>query len=49
MNGNRPIVEYMTFNFSLVTIDQIINNAEKMCQMSGGQFKIEQRIHIKNI
>ena len=40
MNGNRPIVEYMTFNFSLVTIDQIINNAAKMRQMSGGQFNI---------
>ncbi len=40
MNGNRPIVEYMTFNFSLVAIDQIINNAAKMRQMSGGQFNI---------
>lgn len=40
MNGNRPIVEYMTFNFSLVAIDQIINNAAKMLQMSGGQFNI---------
>jgi len=40
MNGNRPIVEYMTFNFSLVGIDQIINNAAKMRQMSGGQFNI---------
>ena len=39
MNGNRPIVEYMTFNFSLVGIDQIINNAAKIRQMSGGQFK----------
>ena len=38
MNGNRPIVEYMTFNFSLVGIDQIINNAAKIRQMSGGQF-----------
>src|SRR6476620_7304769 len=37
MNGNRPIVEYMTFNFSLVGIDQIINNAAKMRQMSAGQ------------
>ena len=37
MNGNRPIVEYMTFNFSLVGIDQIINNAAKIRQMSGGQ------------
>lgn len=40
MNGNRPIIEYMTFNFSLVGIDQIINNAAKMRQMSGGQFNI---------
>ena len=38
MGGNRPIVEYMTFNFSLVGIDQIINNAAKIRQMSGGQF-----------
>ena len=40
MNGLRPIVEFMTFNFSLVGIDQIINNAAKMMQMSGGQFNI---------
>ena len=40
MNGLRPIVEYMTFNFSLVAIDQIINGAAKMYQMSGGQFNI---------
>jgi len=40
MNGNRPIIEFMTFNFSLVAIDQIINNAAKMRQMSGGQFNI---------
>ena len=38
MTGNRPIVEYMTFNFSLVGIDQIINNAAKIIQMSVGQF-----------
>lgn len=38
MTGCRPIVEYMTFNFSLVGIDQIINNAAKIRQMSGGQF-----------
>ena len=37
MNGNRPIVEYMTFNFALVGIDQIINNAAKIRQMSAGQ------------
>ncbi len=40
MNGTRPIVEYMTFNFAMVGIDQIINNAAKMRQMSGGQFNI---------
>jgi pyruvate dehydrogenase E1 component beta subunit len=40
MNGLRPIIEFMTFNFSLVAIDQIINNAAKMYQMSGGQFNI---------
>ena len=40
MNGNRPIVEFMTFNFSLVGIDQIINNAAKMRQMSAGQFSM---------
>lgn len=39
MTGCRPIVEYMTFNFCLVGIDQIINNAAKIRQMSGGQFK----------
>ena len=39
MTGNRPIVEYMTFKFSLVGLDQIINNAAKIRQMSGGQFK----------
>ena len=37
MTGNRPIVEFMTFNFALVGIDQIINNAAKIRQMSGGQ------------
>jgi pyruvate dehydrogenase E1 component beta subunit len=40
MNGLRPIIEFMTFNFSMVAIDQIINNAAKMFQMSGGQFNI---------
>ncbi|AEV33926.1 pyruvate dehydrogenase complex E1 component subunit beta [Owenweeksia hongkongensis] len=40
MNGLRPIVEFMTFNFSLVAIDQIINNAAKMYQMSGGQLNV---------
>jgi pyruvate dehydrogenase E1 component beta subunit len=40
MNGLRPIIEFMTFNFSLVAIDQIINGAAKMMSMSGGQFPI---------
>ena len=38
MVGLRPIVEFMTFNFSLVAIDQIVNNAAKIYQMSAGQF-----------
>jgi len=40
MNGLRPIVEFMTFNFSLVAIDQIINGAAKILSMSGGQFQV---------
>ena len=40
MNGLRPIIEFMTFNFSLVAIDQIINGAAKMMSMSGGQFNV---------
>jgi len=39
-NGLRPIVEFMTFNFSLVAIDQIINSAAKMMSMSGGQLSV---------
>ncbi|MFY7849423.1 MAG: alpha-ketoacid dehydrogenase subunit beta, partial [Bacteroidia bacterium] len=38
MNGLRPICEFMTFNFSLVAIDQVINSAAKMNSMSAGQF-----------
>ena len=38
MNGLRPVIEFMTFNFSLVAIDQVINAAAKMNSMSGGQF-----------
>lgn len=38
MNGLRPVVEFMTFNFSLVAIDQIINGAAKLMSMSGGQY-----------
>lgn len=40
MLGLRPIIEFMTFNFSLVAIDQVINNAAKMQQMSGGQYTV---------
>ncbi|MFZ5628242.1 MAG: alpha-ketoacid dehydrogenase subunit beta [Spirochaetota bacterium] len=40
MAGLRPIVEFMTWNFSLVAIDQVINNAAKMHLMSGGQFRV---------
>lgn len=40
MNGLRPIIEFMTFNFSLVAIDQVINSAAKMMSMSGGQFNV---------
>ena len=40
MNGLRPIIEFMTFNFSLVAIDQIINGAAKIKSMSGGQFNV---------
>lgn len=37
MNGMRPIVEFMTWNFAILAADQIINSAAKMLQMSGGQ------------
>src|SRR6478609_7524178 len=40
MAGLRPIIELMTWNFSLVAADQLINNAAKIRYMSGGQFKI---------
>src|SRR5438445_3450284 len=40
MVGLRPIVEFMTFNFSLLAADQIVNSAAKILYMSGGQFKI---------
>ena len=40
MNGLRPIVEFMTWNFALLASDQIINSAAKMLQMSGGQFSV---------
>ncbi|MDX2362137.1 MAG: pyruvate dehydrogenase complex E1 component subunit beta [Crocinitomicaceae bacterium] len=38
MNGLRPVVEFMTWNFAILAADQIINSAAKMLQMSGGQF-----------
>src|SRR5215468_12738489 len=38
MNGLRPIIEFMTFNFSLVAIDQVINSAARIYSMSGGQY-----------
>jgi pyruvate dehydrogenase E1 component beta subunit len=40
MAGLRPIIEFMTWNFSAVAFDQILNNAAKMYQMSGGQLKV---------
>ena len=40
MAGLRPVVEFMTFNFSILATDQIINSAAKMLYMSGGQFNI---------
>jgi pyruvate dehydrogenase E1 component beta subunit len=40
MVGLRPIIEFMTFNFSLVAIDQIVSNAAKIYQMSAGQFHV---------
>jgi pyruvate dehydrogenase E1 component beta subunit len=40
MAGLRPVIEFMTWNFSAVAFDQILNNAAKMRQMSGGQFSV---------
>ena len=40
MVGLRPIIEFMTFNFSILAADQMVNSAAKMLYMSGGQFKI---------
>jgi pyruvate dehydrogenase E1 component beta subunit len=40
MNGLRPIVEFMTWNFAVLAADQIINSAAKILQMSGGQFHV---------
>ena len=38
MNGLRPIVEFMTWNFAILAFDQLVNSAAKMLSMSGGQF-----------
>lgn len=40
MTGLRPVVEWMTFNFSILAMDQVFNNAAKMRHMSGGQIHI---------
>lgn len=40
MNGLRPIIEFMTFNFSFVAFDQVVNNAPNIRYMSGGQFEM---------
>lgn len=40
MGGLRPIVELMTINFSLLAMDQIVNNAATLCHMSGGQLNV---------
>jgi pyruvate dehydrogenase E1 component beta subunit len=40
MVGLRPIIEFMTFSFSFVAFDQVVNNAPNMLTMSGGQFNI---------
>jgi pyruvate dehydrogenase E1 component beta subunit len=40
MNGLRPIIEFMTWNFAILAADQIINSAAKMLQMSGGQYNV---------
>jgi pyruvate dehydrogenase E1 component beta subunit len=40
MAGLRPVIEFMTWNFSILASDQIINNSAKMLYMSGGQFKV---------
>lgn len=40
MVGLRPVIEFMTWNFALLALDQVVNNAAKMLYMSGGQFNI---------
>jgi len=48
MVGLRPIVEYMTWNFSAVAFDQILNNAAKIRQMSGGQLQVPMVLRAPN-
>src|SRR4030095_5658139 len=40
MVGLRPVIEFMTWNFALLALDQIVNSAAKMCYMSSGQIPI---------
>ena len=40
MSGLKPICEFMTFNFSLQAIDQIVNSAAKTLYMSGGEINV---------
>jgi len=40
MVGLRPVIEFMTWNFALLALDQVVNSAAKMLSMSGGQFNI---------
>ena len=40
MAGLRPIIEFMTWNFALLALDQVVNSAAKMLYMSGGQFPV---------
>src|SRR5574342_399589 len=40
MVGLRPVIEFMTWNFALLAIDQVVNSAAKLLYMSGGQFNI---------
>ena len=40
MVGLRPVIEFMTWNFALLAIDQVVNSAAKMLYMSGGQFNV---------
>ncbi len=40
MVGLRPVIEFMTYNFSILAFDQVVNSAAKLLSMSGGQFKI---------